>query len=148
RRSALEGVHRLRERHRDARRGRGVQHRQLPRRQLALPDPRIVGSVEAGMDRLGPADRLLEHAGGEEITGDAPEAGFRRRMAPAQRRDGDAGREGPVDDLPADLSFSDDEMVHGDLRIVSTALWVTGSVNTALVPESRALLSECGRMSS
>src|SRR5699024_11905280 len=97
------------------------------------------------MDRLGPADRLLEHAGGEEITGDAPEAGFRRRRAPAQHRDGVAVREGAVDDRPADLSFSDDEMVHGGLRIVGTALWVTGSVNTAVAPESGALLADCGR---
>src|SRR5699024_758765 len=148
RRPALESVHRLRERHRDARRGRTVQHRQLPRRQLALPDPRIVRSVEAGMDRLRPGDRLLEHTGGEEITGDAPEAGLLWCRAAAQHGDGVAVREGAVDDRPADLSFSDDEVMHEGLQNVSTALCVTDSVNTALAPASRALLSECGRMSA
>ena len=93
------------------------------------------------MDRLGAGGRLFEHAGIEKIPGDTADTRLRRHRGPAQRGDGVPVGEGALDDRAADLSFSDDEVMHEDLQDVSTALYVVSSVNTALGFESRAPLS-------
>ena len=73
--------------------------------------------METGLDRVGALERLGEGGGIPHVPRDAAQARARLDLAPAQHRDGVPVGERAGDDLAADLSFSDDEVVHGILQV-------------------------------